>query len=284
MCLMEVPRVLKLECVQSGEDDERQSELARRRAELASIYADLPVYGSMAFWRTLEERDTHSALPLEVLIRCTRAAIDRADDEGRKRILEVIFQRTHLTNAYWARSVLRNIALQADERNALVCDLYADLCECVIRAIMDVKRSFWEENFQHCLSFERKHVYQAFMKREGRWQNLDGKRSDRIPRALIKSLDQPVQNADGETHELVVEDELAQKALLAVEQTDIPRLVLHLPDKLKSVVLLTFWEGRTEKDTAKILGITDRTVRNRLRTALKILQSKVEPEREYANG
>ncbi|TMC89401.1 MAG: sigma-70 family RNA polymerase sigma factor [Chloroflexi bacterium] len=132
--------------------------------------------------------------------------------------------------------------------------------------------------------FERKHVYRSFMRREGRWNSLDGKRSERIPRMLVESLDQPAQLADGDTYELNVEDEKAQKELLAVEQEDIPRLILHLPDRLKPIVLLIFWEGRTEKDTAKILGITDRTVRNRLREAIKLLHLELEPEREFANG
>ena len=275
---------MNLECVQFKEDNERESELAERRAVLMRAYNALPAYGSAAFWRTLEEGDTRATLPLEVLVRCVRDAAARRDDEGRRRILEIIFRRLHTTNEYWANNVLKATHLQADERNALVYDLYADLCECVMRAIMDTKRSFWEENFRHCLSFERSHVYRTFMRREGRWQEQDGKRSDRIPRTLVESLDQPLRLADGEAFELNVEDKLAQKALLAVEQTDIPRIVLRLPDRLKAVVLLIFWEGRTEKDAAGILGITDRTVRNRLRDALKILHGQLEPEREYANG
>ena len=72
--------------------------------------------------------------------------------------------------------------------------------------------------------------------------------------------------------ELAVNDEQAQRALLAVEYADLPRLVLHLPEKLRTVVWLVFWEGRTEKDAARILGVTDRTVRNRLQEALKLLR------------
>ncbi|HCF86725.1 MAG TPA: hypothetical protein DEV72_16185, partial [Ktedonobacter sp.] len=79
-------------------------------------------------------------------------------------------------------------------------------------------------------------------------------------------------------------DENAQKALLAVEHSDLPYFILDLPDKLKSVVLLVFWEGRTEKDTASVLGITDRTVRNRLQDAYEILRNKLEPERELLHG
>ncbi len=250
---------MKFESAQSKESSDRDSEVTRRRSVLADVYNALPAYGSLAFWSAVEEPDLQGAVPLEVLARCVRSAIAQGDDEGRNRILEVIFQRIHMSNEYWANGVLKTAPLQADERKALVSDLYGDLCECIIRAVIDDKRLFWEENFQHCLMFERKHVYRSFMRREGRWNGLDGKRSE-------------------------LEDEKAQKALLAVEQADIPGLILHLPDRLKPIVLLIFWEGRTEKDTAKILGITDRTVRNRLREALKLLHRELEPEREFANG
>jgi RNA polymerase sigma factor (sigma-70 family) len=183
-------------------------------------------------------------------------------------------------------SVLNSIHVGSGERNMLVHDLYADLCECVIRALMGIKRLFWEENFQHCLQFERKHAYQAFMTREGRryHQQGDGTVTRRIPRVLIESLDQPVMHADGELWEPEIEDERAQKALLSVEQSDLPLLILQLPEKLKSVIWLIFWEGRTEKDAAQILGVTDRTIRNRLHEALRSLRDIFNSEEKTTYG
>src|SRR6266571_4802359 len=224
----------------------------------------------------LLKRRGEDVLPLEVLVRCVRTAVSRGDDSGRKRIFEVIFRRLHVTNECWANTVLKTMNLQGVEQSALVCDLYADLCECIMRALTDAGRLFWEEHFQHCLSFERRHVFRAFMTREGRWNNEAKKKTARIPRALVDSLDQPRQLSTGDLIEIHIEDEMAQKDLLAVEHSDLPRLILDLPDKLKAVVLLIFWEGRTEKDTAMVLGITDRTVRNRLRDALEILRRKLE--------
>src|SRR5947208_2704611 len=156
----------------------------------------------------------------------------------------------------------------------------------VIRAIHDSKRLFWEENFQHCLCFERKHVYQAFMTREGRWYNQHANESStrRIPRSLIGSLDQPVQHANGESWEMDIVDEQAQQALLSVEQHDLPRLILNLPEKLKPVIWLIFWEGRTEKYVANILGVSDRTVRNRLHKALNMLRTVIEMEGKTIHG
>ncbi len=260
--------------------------LIRRRIELANVYQTLPEYGSIEFWKIMEEPDVKTALPLEVLVRCFRLAIARGDDIGRNRIIEVIFRRTQSSNEFWAYHLLNRVHLGPDERNILVHDLFADLCERVIRALMDIKRLFWEENFQHCLQFERKHAYQAFMIREGRWyhQQGDGTATRRIPRVLIESLDQPVMHSDGELWEPDIEDERAQQALLSVEQSDLPLLILQLPEKLKSVIWLIFWEGRTEKDAAQILGITDRTVRNRLREALKSLRDILDAEGKTTYG
>jgi RNA polymerase sigma factor (sigma-70 family) len=194
--------------------------------------------------------------------------------------MEMILRRTQSSNEYWSRQVLNGVHVSSEERCILAYDLYADLCERVIRSLMDIKRLFWEENFQHCLRFERQHVYQAFMTREGRWhhQHTDGAVTRRIPRELIASLDQPVLHANGESWEPDVEDEQAQQALLSVEQGELPLLILHLPEKLKSVIWLIFWEGRTEKDAARILGVSDRTVRNRLHEALKSLRVILETE------
>jgi hypothetical protein len=268
------------------EDHGNREEVILRRITLANSYNALPQYGSDAYWQALEESDK----PLEVLVRCVRTAIARGDIVGRNRVIEVIIQRTQATNEYWANHAFTHMNLQEDERKLLACDLYADLCERLIRMLIDPKRSFWEENFQHCLRFERKHVFQAFMTREGRWNNhrvnvgapLAGTR--RVPRILIESLDRFVQNANGELSELDIEDERVQRELLAIERADLLRLVLQLPEKLRLVVLLIFWEGRSEKDTAQILAITDRSVRNRLHEASKILRTQLESEAGYIYG
>ena len=243
------------------EDDEYRETIARHQARLAQLHANLPRYGSVAYWHIVEELDRRVALPLEVIVKCIRVASAYGDDAGRNRTLEILFRRIAYSNEHWAHSVLRTARLSESEQALLAHDLYADICEGVIRAIMDPTRLFWEENFLHCLSFERKHVYHAFMRREGRWYSI--RRRAFLP---------------------LVEDEVARKALLAVEQSDLFALIVGLPEKLKAVVLLIFWEERTEKDVAQILGITDRTVRNRLKHALHLLYQKLEPERDMFYG
>ena len=90
--------------------------------------------------------------------------------------------------------------------------------------------------------------------------------------------------ADGEKGEMEIVDEQAQQAFFSVEQRDLPLLILVLPEKLKSVIWLLFWEGRTEKNVAHILGVSDRTVRNRLQKALIMLRTGLESEGKAIYG
>jgi hypothetical protein len=233
-----------------------------------------PVYTTDEFWKIVEAVDT----PAEVLVRCLRISVEYGDDQGRNTIFSTIVRRIQQSNEYWATSVLKMLSLAPDERQALLCDLCADLYENLLRALVDRQRSFWEENFLHALQFERRHVYQAFMMREGRWCDHQVKQGTRIPRALVTRLDQPLQQGDGNTCVLEIEDERAHRMLLAIETSDLLRLVLLLPVKLKAVVLLLFWEGRSEKETAQLLDITDRTVRNRRREALNLLREALDLE------
>jgi RNA polymerase sigma factor (sigma-70 family) len=256
--------------------DGRRNDVAivERRALLARVYSSLPEYASPVFWPTLE----NEKIPLEILVRILRCRIPGSDSRGRNRLIEIIISRTRLSNEYWAQGVLENKALLVDERYALLCDLCADLYERVIRALTDPGRAFWEENFLHALRFERRHVCHTFMRREGLWLDPGSRRGSRVPRMLMARLDQPVSREEDELLLLDIEDERAQKNMQAVEESDLLRLVLALPERLKLVLLLVFWEDRTEKNTAQILGVTDRTVRNRLRRALRLLQNRLQSE------
>src|SRR5579859_2663074 len=179
--MVDVPDNYTCEC-----DDEED---ARRRATLAQIYAALPDYATEAFWEEIQVPE----IPLEVLTRCLRTAIAYQDTEGWRRIFELIVLHTQEVNEGWVRKVLQRVLVTEDELDALMDDLHADLYEHLLRALMDPQRLFWEENFWHCLRFERKHVYQRLLMREGIWSNPRAKKSMRIPRELVVRLNQILQ-------------------------------------------------------------------------------------------
>lgn len=211
-------------------------------------------------------------IPLEVLVGSLRSALREQEGQRVTSLLASILQRLQRTNASWARTVLHRLDLPSGEHLAWSADLCAELNEYIIRALRDPARCFWEENFFHSLYFGRKHVYHSFLRREGLGVEARAGRGTRIPRRLLARLDHLRLQvfADG-VEELV--DVRAQQMLASVEQSDLAWLVLHLPEKLKAVILLCFWEGKATHEVATILSISDRTVRNRLQAALDRLRA-----------
>lgn len=248
-------------------DDANDLRIAERRSTLTSLYDSLPPSTSPGFWLAVDTIE----IPLEVLVRLLRAAIVREDQPLRGRLIALIAQRTQTMNERWAAHMLRELHLHVDEYQMLVLDLCADLRECLIRALLDLQRPFWEENFLHCLYFERKHVYRTFMYREG-WWGVAGHTGRRVPRAVVASLDRLIYYVNERTSSFDIEDERAYQILHALEYSDLMGHVFALPERLRTVILLIYWEGRTAKDIAHILSIAERTVRYRLHAALQTLR------------
>ncbi len=224
-----------------------------------------------------QQLSEQTEVSLEALVRMFRTALIYRDEQGRDVVFSVLLSRMQTSNEYWAATVLSGVCLV--ERHALLCDLCADLHESIFRALLDPKRSFWEENFLYALQFERRHVYQAFMMREGCWHDRKVKRATRIPRSLVASLDRLAVPTNGDVCHLEVEDEQAHRMLLAVETSDLACQVMLLPPRLRAVLLLLFWEGCSEKEAAQLLGVTERTVCNRKRKALALLRSALNVEK-----
>src|SRR5260370_28391823 len=116
---------------------------------------------SYAVWSVVEATDT----PLETLVHYFRVAHLYEDYSSRDRLFTIIVKRIQGSNEYWAKAVLRRLDVSEEERRIMVGDLCADVYECLLRALLDDSRGFWEVHFLHCLRLERKHVYKAFMLR-----------------------------------------------------------------------------------------------------------------------
>ncbi len=267
---------------QAGDDSFQ--EVRARQARLAGLYRALPPYGSTDFWCLLEQDEEAQKLPLEVLVRVLREeAMVREDIQARRRICAVIIARLQYTNEQWIHKVLSGERFLNGERQAFAADLYADLCEQLLRAFLDPIQRFWEEAFHHCLRFVRRHVYKSFLRREGYWRKTTPGPGYRVPHTLLESLERVQWRTEhGEAWD--VPDEQAEQAFLMVEQSEIASLLSLLPVHLRTIVWLIFWEDCSTKRVGELLGISDRTVRNRLRTALAQLRRVLVDEQEVVDG
>lgn len=255
------------------------------REALARMYRGLPVYGSVDFWHLLEEgQGADQEVPLEVVVMVLRGEVmGRGDQAGQRRLCEVIVARLQSSNEQWVHQVIYGLHSPASERVALAADLYADLCEMLLRALFNADLRFWEERFYHCLRFLRKHVYESFMRQEGRWRKTTPGPGKHVPYALLESIDRVAWSEGGASARDVL-DERAERDLLAVEQTDLAMLLCRLPMRLRAVVWLIFWEDYTIKAVSELLNISIRTVRNRLKAALVELRQVLEDEQEVRDG
>ncbi len=255
---------------------------AERRATLARLYQALPAYGSSAFWCLLEgDQEEGSVLPLEVLVKVLRQATALEDQAIQRRLFEIILARLQTSNEQWVKRAFAGTRLLSDERDELAADLCADLCETLLHALRDPAQRFWEEYFLHSLRFARKHVYERFMRREGRWSGAAGS-GRRVPHTLLISLER-AEARGGSPEPPAVFDESAEAALLAVELGDLATLVMRLPAHQRAVVWLIFWEGHQMKAVGQLLGISERTVRNRLHAALAELRRALDSGSEVSN-
>jgi RNA polymerase sigma factor (sigma-70 family) len=248
---------------------DRDVGVEQRRDMLVSLFQALPRYASREFWQAVAIPE----MPLEVIVRCLRHAEARADLAGRDRLLEIIIKRTQTANEAWAKRIARSaMSYGMHDIQAIAADIYADLCERVVRALLDTRRLFWEENFVHCLYYERRHVYAAWSVREGLQKAPCVSNGMRVPRMLVSSLEGLVDRATTKNEVIDVEDVRAQRHLADCETSDLLWYVCRLPSECKAVVLLYFWEGYAVRETAQLLGVTERTIRNRLRKACELLR------------
>jgi RNA polymerase sigma factor (sigma-70 family) len=214
-------------------------------------------------------------VPSEVLVRWCRQAWCAGDRDTHNEVCALLFDRLRLVNRRWAAMAIARSNVHWHDRKVLAEELYADLCERLIHAWRDPARAFWEISFGWCLRFERRHVFKALMVREG-WTNTStGKaRPARVPRPLMERLDGPLRQ-EGEVRWWACEreDERAMREMLAIEQHALLlQLVAALPVKLRQVMYLRFVLEHKEKEVAALLGVTDRTVRNRIQSAFRMLR------------
>jgi DNA-directed RNA polymerase specialized sigma24 family protein len=251
--------------------------LSDRCLVLLAIYNALPPCGSRAFWQELEAKST----PLEVLVRCIRKSLADSDIAGFDRISEILIKRTQSTNEAWAKRVSQSLHVLDGERYAFMHDLYSDLYERIMRALLDRERAFWEENFSHCMMCERKHAYSALMAREGLAKTDEATARVRIPRMLLVSWERLL---EAEDEALLQAQHTHSELQRGVEGSYLFSLVVYLPEELKAVICLLCYEQMTEKEAAASLGVSERTVRNRKQRAAKILFEELQKDGELTHG
>jgi RNA polymerase sigma-70 factor (ECF subfamily) len=77
-----------------------------------------------------------------------------------------------------------------------------------------------------------------------------------------------------------VEIEKADVPYISKESSDVIEQISKLPEKLKIVVYLHYYDGYTSEEIGKMLHITASGVRNRLQRAKAMLKTIIDEERK----
>jgi RNA polymerase sigma factor (sigma-70 family) len=251
-----------------------------RRDRLSKVFNNIPPYDSIEFWQVVEQAD----FPREVLVKILRSVHTAHNAKMiSQRISSIIISDLQKKNESWAYRVLKGYPLGVwDVKYHLCVDLCADLNEAILKSIFDPRRVFWEENFGHCLYYERMHVLHSLMRREGHVNMAKKEKGRRIPRNLLSSLDtQLMLCTDGLYNPFELEDEQAYAVMHTIDSNFLIDIVKGLPKRLSVVVILVFWADKSERDTAELLSITERTVRNRLQNAIDRLTNIIVTEPDF---
>ncbi len=253
-----------------------EDELVEITVSTVPVHNTIPSYNSAAFWALANDAQT----PLELLVKMLR--LDAIDKRGRDDLFEIINRRIRSDNEHWAYWKLQAFHVSYEEIQLLKHDLCADLDFAIYRALIDKEKRHWEERFGVSLNFERRHVFSYFMQYERFWKSGCVEQSIRIPRARMISIDQVAQNLYGQDFSFDIEDDQAQKMMRSVELSYVRQCVLTIPYNLKVVICLIYWNGKSSKEIAQLLHVSDRTIRNRLHKAYKLLREALEEDFFYA--
>jgi len=194
-------------------------------------------------------------LTAEERVRLIRAALENNERSAAERHFATLLQESSLSTERWLRRV---IAMTPALRNASAypacADLRQELALYLWERIAIRQERAWEHTYWRALIYAQHHVATHYMREAGYW----------VDKSAV------LQGRQGVASLVVAYDEtaMAPDMLSAVEVAgDVRAVVMRLPVKERAVVILRYWRGMKERDIARALGCTDRTVRTLLQQA-----------------
>lgn len=256
-------------------DENQDDSYATRRADLDARFQALPSVGSRGYWQTVEARDAQQQLPLEVLARSCRECFVAGAIADAHHICELIIRRVEGNVKGWSSRIaaMARSGMSEQRRQDLEQDCYMKLWE----ELSGNRRSYLLENFASAFNRLRQHVSHSYMEREGEWKRSDDVQPTRIPRGETGSFDATPSGSDSLPLSETQADPKAQAALERAELSDLMAHIMSLPPD-ERMILLRSLAGDGQEDIAADLGVTARTIRNRLKRA------KDEVIRRYQGG
>jgi RNA polymerase sigma factor (sigma-70 family) len=245
---------------------ERES-LARER--LAAELVAVPPIGSPALRTRLRDAQGSAAIASGALVALLRAAVRAHDASLVEELFIALLHRLEDPNTRWAVCVVAQTPAARSMRQSIREDLKQELTLHLWQRLARESDPAWELYFGRALAFAQRRVARSYMRRNGYWPA--SAQPEALPALLLSRLARYTGDDEAPANDLMAaSDDLLSVADLA----DLRALVLRLPYRERSAVVVRFWLGAREHEIAHALGVTTRTVRNALRRAYTQLRAE----------
>jgi DNA-directed RNA polymerase specialized sigma24 family protein len=254
----------------SGGADPAHAHATRIAAEIAALE---PLIGTPAFWVRVENPAPFSC---EALLYCAWQLEQRAPADAlqlEELVVRRVQGRIHAWTWYVGQTKMHG------HLTAAQCEELEE--ECLVRMIGEWRehKPGWLRFFATALSFCQQHTLEAWAVKEGYWSRA-AERAQRIPRRLLASLDAPPpweEAGDDAAGAWRIADPEAEAALERADYLDLLLLLAHLDEPARLAVTLDI-QDVPRQEIGRILGITQVTLRKRLRQAYADIAARYQPE------
>lgn len=256
-------------------DEERARPLNGEAEAHQRAFEGLPAAGTPAYWRRID--DTRDPLPLEVLARCVRERHQAGQRGDADRVMSVVIKAIQAEVREFARRMVGSsrVAKYQDVASDLAQEIYLK----VWADLIGEKDSYLLVQFKPALFWIEKHAAQKVMEQYGERKRQDVAKGKHIPVAETVRINRPKTDDEGHPIEMPLADPRGEDAYEQVEtRMVVDDLLRNLSAEQLRLIYAAFSLGKTQDEIAADLGITDRTVRNRLKTLINQLRGRAGEE------
>ncbi|MGH2487242.1 MAG: RNA polymerase sigma factor [Ktedonobacterales bacterium] len=244
--------------------------VATARARLRAELAELPAAAPEVEWQRLRLALASPTVSRGALVHRMRALRAHGEEWAARELFVLLLERCELANRAWVRRTLRQTPLAGADATEIGEDLRQELALALWEQVMGGREESWELFFARALDYAQRHVATRYMERRGLWRRTGVARPSAGLARLLVSLSRLLTDEDETGESWAPRD--PRNPFRAAELADLRMLVGRLPERQRAVIVMRYWQGASEDEMSRALGVTTRTIRNLRLAAYALLR------------
>ena len=245
--------------------------VAAARERLADELASLPRDPTPAGLRRLLSALASPTISRGAIVHLIRASQASGDGWAARELFVLLLERCERANDAWVRRVMRQSPAAGADMAGIGEELRQELALALWAEVGLARQETWELFFARALDFAQRHTASAYMERRGLWRRpgATGGRAELARLLVSMSRLRWEETQRGEA--VIVRD--PRNPFRAAELADLRALVSRLPERQRAVIVMRYWQGASEDEMSRALGVTPRKVCNLRHAAYKRLRA-----------